>query len=216
MKTNIKNSILNRKSFFKKKNKYFVTFLQKRFNMSNLKINFSTPLFWNFVFFKNKLNNNLFFYFFNKNYFFLLPVPSNFLNIKFDKSNKGFILFFNYSNNFFKIFFFFFKTLFKSFSCFFFIKLKFRGKGYYIYKNKRNTIAFKFGYSHIKRVFFFSSHVKFLSKTLIIIYGINKNFIFSNAFKFFKVRPINIFTGKGIRFTRQIIYKKAGKISSYR
>jgi len=44
VKNNFKNSILNRKSFFKKKNKYFVTFLQKRVNISYFKISFSTPL----------------------------------------------------------------------------------------------------------------------------------------------------------------------------
>jgi len=30
------------------------------------------------------------------------------------------------------------------------------------------------------------------------------------------MRPINIFTGRGVRFAKQIIYKKAGKVSSYR
>jgi hypothetical protein len=30
------------------------------------------------------------------------------------------------------------------------------------------------------------------------------------------MRPINIFTGRGVRFSRQIIYKKVGKVSSYR
>jgi hypothetical protein len=36
------------------------------------------------------------------------------------------------------------------------------------------------------------------------------------AKEFKQARPINIFTGKGIRFTKQIIYKKTGKVSSYR
>tara|TARA_B100000795_G_scaffold73607_1_gene52083 strand:- start:7717 stop:7854 length:138 start_codon:yes stop_codon:yes gene_type:complete len=30
------------------------------------------------------------------------------------------------------------------------------------------------------------------------------------------LRPINIFTGRGVRFNKQIIYKKTGKVSSYR
>ena len=29
-------------------------------------------------------------------------------------------------------------------------------------------------------------------------------------------RPVNIFTGRGVRFAIQIIYKKTGKVSSYR
>jgi len=33
---------------------------------------------------------------------------------------------------------------------------------------------------------------------------------------FYNIKKINIFTGKGIRFSRQILYRKTGKISSYR
>jgi len=29
-------------------------------------------------------------------------------------------------------------------------------------------------------------------------------------------RHINIFTGRGVRFAKQVIYKKTGKVSSYR
>lgn len=212
-----KKFLINKKLFFKKKNKNFVTYLNKRFNFSKFKLTFSLPSLWNFILLKSFFNKkNIIIYFFNKNYFFYLPIPFKFLNFYYDFFNKGFIFFNIFINNYYRTFFFFYKTIFNSFNGFFFLKLKFKGKGYYIYKNKRNTIAFKFGYSHIKRVFFYSSYVKFLSKTLILIYGINKNFIFKNSFLFFNVRPINIFTGKGIRFTRQIIYKKAGKISSYR
>jgi ribosomal protein L6P/L9E len=98
----------------------------------------------------------------------------------------------------------------------FFNKLKFRGKGYYIYKNKRNTVAFQFGYSHRVRIFTHFIGVKILSKTTIFFFGINKFDIFDASYLFFYKRPISIFTGKGVRFTRQLIYKKTGKISSYR
>ena len=74
----------------------------------------------------------------------------------------------------------------------------------------------QFGYSHKKRLFFFFTYVKFLSKTSIIIFGISTLKINKASFILTNVRPINIFTSKGVRFTRQIIYKKQGKISSYR
>lgn len=74
----------------------------------------------------------------------------------------------------------------------------------------------QFGYSHIKRLFFFYTYVKFLSKTSIIMFGIGHTKTIKAAVVLSKVRPINIFTSKGVRFTRQVIYKKQGKISSYR
>jgi ribosomal protein L6P/L9E len=106
--------------------------------------------------------------------------------------------------------------LFYTFTKLFFKKIKFKGKGYYIYKNFRNTIALQFGYSHIKRLYFYFTFVKFLSKTSIILFGLNLKDISLLSKKLYSVRPINIFTGKGMRFTRQIIYRKTGKISSYR
>ena len=52
-----------------------------------------------------------------------------------------------------------------SFSRVFFIKLKFKGKGYYLYKNARNTITPQFGYAHRIYKYNYTTAVKFLSKT---------------------------------------------------
>ena len=60
------------------------------------------------------------------------------------------------------------------------------------------------------------NYVRFLSKTSIIIYGLDKYKISKTAKMVKIVRPINIFTAKGMRFTRQILYRKTGKVSSYR
>lgn len=94
--------------------------------------------------------------------------------------------------------------------------MKFKGKGYYIYKNLRNTIALQFGYSHLVRIFSYIISLKFITKTIIFVFGINKTDIFKTGKTFYFKRPQNIFTGKGVRFSKQIIYKKTGKISSYR
>lgn len=99
---------------------------------------------------------------------------------------------------------------------FFFKKIKFRGKGYYMYRNRRNTIVFRFGKSHRTYRYGFYLFLKVLSKTSIFFASrslLNLNFFLLSVFS---VRPINLFTLRGIRFTRQIIYKKIGKISSYR
>nr|AEV66652.1 hypothetical protein [Oxytricha trifallax] len=49
-----------------------------------------------------------------------------------------------------------------------------------------------------------------------VVFGLNPNMISKTAHRFKNTRPINIFTGKGVRFTRQIIYRKTGKVSNYR
>lgn len=98
----------------------------------------------------------------------------------------------------------------------FFTKIKFKGKGYYIYKSYRNTVTPQFGYSHRLYLYTYFTRVKFLTKTSLIIFGVNKNDINITSHKLFDWRPLNIFTGRGVRFAKQTIYKKAGKISSYR
>lgn len=111
------------------------------------------------------------------------------------------------------------KTLSSLFSKFhkpFFLKLKFKGKGYYVYKNARNTIAPQFGYAHRVYVYSFKSSVKFLSKTKVLLFGLSKVDIMRTGHAFMKTRPINVFTGRGVRFAKQIIYRKTGKVGAYR
>ena len=98
----------------------------------------------------------------------------------------------------------------------FFLKVRFRGKGYYMYKNNRNTIAPQMGYAHRVYVYAAAISVKFLSKTKILLFGFNTTDIFRVGYALRAVRPMNIFTGRGVRFARQIVYRKTGKVSSYR
>lgn len=199
-----------------KKFKFYKINKFSKISLSSYKTLLAVPPLWHFVLIKkNKQNNNLF-YFYSNNYYFFFPVTSYFLSLYYDSSSKCFKFIFFYTNNFYKIFWKLFKIIFSSFVSIFFKKLKFKGKGYYIYKNWRNTIAFRFGYSHIKRLFLFSSFVKFLSKTSVFIYGLNTEIISKLSFRLRSVRPINIFTGRGVRFNKQIVYRKTGKISSYR
>jgi hypothetical protein len=109
-----------------------------------------------------------------------------------------------------------FKRLLRLFYLPFFFKLKFKGKGYYVYKNKRNTITPQFGFSHRNYVYSASINVRFLSKTKIFLFGLSKTDTIKTATSFKRLKSINIFTGRGVRFARQIIYRKTGKISSYR
>jgi hypothetical protein len=97
-----------------------------------------------------------------------------------------------------------------------FLKIRFRGKGYYMYKNRRNTIAPQMGYAHRVYVYASAVSVKFLSKTKILLFGFKPSDLFNVGYGLLAVRPMNIFTGRGVRFARQIVYRKTGKISSYR
>ena len=58
--------------------------------------------------------------------------------------------------------------------------------------------------------------MKFLSKTTVFVFGLLKSDVIKTSIGLKSMRPINIFTGRGVRFSREIIYKKVGKVSSYR
>jgi ribosomal protein L6P/L9E len=106
--------------------------------------------------------------------------------------------------------------LFISFLKPFLIKLKFKGKGYYVFKSTRSTVTPQFGFAHRRYFYTTSFRVKFLSKTKIVLFGFSKGDVLKVAFEFQTYKPINVFTGRGVRFAKQIIYRKTGKVSLYR
>jgi ribosomal protein L6P/L9E len=108
------------------------------------------------------------------------------------------------------------RDIFSSFAVLFFAKLKIKGKGYYIYKNYRNTITHQFGHSHRVFIYAYFVTVRFLSKTVVLLFGSSKRDVFTVGNNVQSSKYLNIFTGRGVRFSKQIIYKKTGKVSSYR
>lgn len=97
-----------------------------------------------------------------------------------------------------------------------FVKMKFKGKGYYAFRNHRQVLAPQFGFSHRRYFYNFRTKIKFLAKTLILFFGLIRADISSVTHNFFFYKPINVFTGRGVRFSKQVIYRKTGKVSSYR
>lgn len=177
---------------------------------------FYVPGNWNILLFRTRVGSRQKVKLLSKTYYFHLWPPFNipFFYLDINTSTLSFTSI--YVNSFYRTYWQELLTLFESFSKPFFKKLKFKGKGYYIYKNLRNTITPQFGYAHRLYVYSFFTSVRFLSKTSIIVFGLLKADVTLTALRIKRMRVINIFTGRGVRFSRQVIYKKVGKVSSYR
>lgn len=149
-------------------------------------------------------------------YFFYIPLPLRHLSIRFDKQTSALVMLFLFTNNYIKLGLNLVQKLLHSFTRLFFLKLKFKGKGYYIFKNSRNTITPQFGHAHRIYCYAYYVSVKFLTKTTILLYGLSNRDTLTVGGEVKRMRPINVFTGRGVRFARQVVYKKTGKVSSYR
>lgn len=155
-------------------------------------------------------------YLFSPIYFFKISILTPNLRWFYDNQTSTLLLTNQYTPNFYKLYFKQIINIFYSFCKLFFLKLKFKGKGYYIYKNSRNTITSQFGHSHRIYIYSYFLSVKFLTKTTVFLFGSSKKDILTIGHSIKNAKFINIFTGRGVRFARQIIYKKTGKVSSYR
>jgi ribosomal protein L6P/L9E len=99
----------------------------------------------------------------------------------------------------------------------FFRKIKFRGKGYKLARGRqRNTLTFQFGHSHRIFEYTYLVSIRAVMKQALIFYGTNLIDVDETARNVRRWRPINIYTGRGIRFNRQSVYRKQGKVKSYK
>jgi len=174
------------------------------------------PFKWDLTILLNLKSNYKSLYLNSLIYIVTIPLPIKLTNISFDINTNILKLSTLYTDVHYRLYWVFLKRFLSAFYSPLFLKLKFKGKGYYIYKNKRNTITPQFGYAHRLYLYSYFVSVKFLSKTSIIVFGFNWNDLITTGLNLKKMRPINIFTGRGVRFSRQIIYKKTGKVSTYR
>ena len=210
----------------------FTRNLQQRLNSQARKVSFPkqfkprlnfrkfslvVPSGWDYLIFSNSnINKKTFIYIYSNTYYFRIPTPNQIHSLVPDTNSSTIAFVTPYVTNFDRLYWTQLLQVFYAFSRPFFLKVKFKGKGYYIFKNRRQTITPQFGHSHRLYTYAYFSSVKFLSKTHIFIFGLLKGDALRVAFNIKAMRPINIFTGRGVRFSRQIIYKKVGKVSSYR
>jgi len=91
---------------------------------------------------------------------------------------------------------------------YFFLKIRFNGLGYYLYKDKKNTIGAQFNYSHKINFYINTIFIKNFNKRSWIFKSLNWSNLSLNVKLLTSIRPTNIFTKRGIRLTKQIIYLK--------
>lgn len=165
---------------------------------------------------KSNLNKNPAFYVFNDTYFMNFAFTENLVSLKYDSQTRTVVLLHLFVSEVHKAYLTALTSLLRRFTVPFFLKIRFKGKGYYMYKSCRNTIAPQFGYAHRVYVYAQATSVRFLSKTKVILFGLSRKDVINASYAVKRTKPINIFTGRGVRFARQIIYRKTGKVSSYR
>lgn len=197
-----------------------------RLNMTQRKFYFYIPAFWEILFIQPNVYNFVestdarrqpYLFLYSTQYFFKLILPKYFLLLYFCKYSRVVTFFVRTTlNSGFPLYLWMASTTLYSFSKPLFLRIKFKGKGYYIFKTLRNTIAPQFGYAHRIYIYALFLSVKFLRKTSILIFGLQWLDLLSVGLKLYAKRPVNIFTTRGVRFSRQIIYKKKGKVSTYR
>jgi hypothetical protein len=90
-----------------------------------------------------------------------------------------------------------------------FVKIKFSGKGYKIKKNNKKHILLMFNRAHITHLWWRNIFLKKLKKYKIYIKYTQVSFKLLKTI--LSVRNINIFTKKGLRQSKQLLYKKKGK-----
>jgi ribosomal protein L6P/L9E len=202
---------------FNKKTKRLAFYTRLKVKLTKLKTLYYLPTYWSKVILSNKRNNKYFLiYLYSDVYYFhiLLMKPSSdwLLDL-----NTNTIVTKDYLEPSFKPFFMSsFKNLFQSFSYWFYTKLKIKGKGYYVYRNYRNTLTHQLGHSHRRYIYSYFVYMRFISKTTIYMAGLSKKDILLSGRLLQDSKYINIFTGRGVRFTKQLVYKKTGKVSTYR
>jgi ribosomal protein L6P/L9E len=102
--------------------------------------------------------------------------------------------------------------LIKKFYIFYYIKIKFKGKGFKIaLRRKKKRINFYFGASHIKIVYLKNLKLKKLTKYKFYMKSKELQSLNSSCKKILNVRPLNSYTLRGLRNSKMAIIKRKGK-----
>lgn len=89
-------------------------------------------------------------------------------------------------------------------------KINFKGKGYKITK-KHNFLNLNFNHSHITWVILFNAMCIKINKNKYLVVLKNIKTLVNLSLNISKIRPLNIYTKRGIKQAKQRIFKKVGK-----
>lgn len=181
------------------------------------KLIINLPFTINIVIWKNKKffeNSNILLYDKHKSMKFLVNTEKRLL--RFDKNTNTLLLekthLYDKNNKFGA----FIEELLKSWNFYFFSKIKFKGKGFRIRFLKRNKLVkFFFGRSHKTFISFKKIIMKKINKYKFILKSLNKNKVLNNTNKVVSIKPLNLYTIRGLRNSRQIVFKRKGKKGTY-
>lgn len=169
-------------------------------------LNLNIPLYFNIVGIKNKKFQQLYLY--NNYYFFKIVINNSDIFIN-KNTNSIKIKNISIKKNIIKNE---LKTFLKSLDSYFFLKIKFKGKGYKInFYKKIKLIKFFFGSSHIQMLDVKKIYLKKLSKYKFILKNTNPKNLNEVAKKIVSIRKINPYTLRGIRLTKSLLIKRKGR-----
>lgn len=198
---------LNNKNSFNQKNRIY-----SLFNFDNKNFNISIE------------NNYYFFIFLYKNFLFYFFLPLTLINgssfLYFNKNLSYFsaynIIFLNFNDKLFNLSLNWFKGILKNSFNYVYVKFKYKGKNYRWHRKKKG-IVLRFGHSHlIYSKKYFNVFLKKKGRMKMIFFGTNIVLIRLFLNNLIKWKPSNVYTGRGLRFSKQRLLKKAGKVSIYR
>jgi hypothetical protein len=168
----------------------------------------------NYLLIPNNLNliiikkKKIYLYIYNKYYFFLIKININqIIAIKIKKLYL--IKFINIKNN---NYLFFIKNVIFHLNFLYFKKIKFSGKGFRIKKNKKKkNFKLQFNKSHLTILFLKKIILKKIKKSKFLFSFLNKKYLNYISKKIIKINKINIYTKRGLRYSRQLLKKKMNK-----
>lgn len=181
------------------------------------KIVLNLPQNINIVIWRNLKNNKIIhIVIHNKNNILKFYIKKNSSILLFDKNSNSLVIeknFINDTNNKFSRF---LKRFLKSWDNYFFKKIKFKGKGFRMrFLKKNKLVKFFFGRSHKTFIIFKKIILKKISKYKFILKSINPKKLSDNSSLVTKIKPLNVYTLRGLRFSRQTIFKRKGKKGTY-
>lgn len=95
------------------------------------------------------------------------------------------------------------------------VTLRFRSKYFFIERYAANCFIWWLGYSHVICIYNPQIYFYFLNKHTIIFYSRNQIYLKAVLRQYRALKPLNSYTLRGLRFAKDKIYKRTGKIKRY-